>query len=135
MSRVSRIVFPLSIVSRTANSRECFCNCLASAYKYRARSCPERDFHIGNASLAALTAASTSLFPASEIEASFLPLAGLSVLKTLPDFALHHLPLIKSLNLDLCSLSHSSAKSEFSGAGLYSIVSNISVISILFCVI
>jgi hypothetical protein len=61
-----------------------------------------------------------------------VPLAGLSVLKILPDFALHHFPLIKSPNLDLCSLSQSSAKAGFSGAGLYSIVSNISIIFIYF---
>ena len=69
-------------------------------------------------------------FPASEIEASFFPFAGLSVGKTFLDLALHHFPLMKSANFDLCASSHSNAKAGFSGAGLYSIELYIFVILI-----
>src|SRR5579859_1574650 len=76
MSRVSRIGLPLSSDSSTASSREFFWTWRASAYKYRARTCPGVVLHDSKAVRAARTAASTSAVDACMIFARGLPVAG-----------------------------------------------------------
>ena len=76
MSRVSRMLLPLSIDSSTASSRELRCTARASAYRYRARPCPPRAVQAGSALRAAFTAASTSRFEPSDTSAITLPVAG-----------------------------------------------------------
>ncbi len=98
MSRLSRIGLPLSIVSSTARRRECFCTCLASAYRYRARACGVSACHAGKALRAALTAASTSASDPCATLAILSPVEGSAVSKYCPAAGCNHAPFTKCPN-------------------------------------
>src|SRR5690348_14215258 len=123
MSRVSRIDLPLSRLSSTASSREVFWTSRASAYRWRARACPDKLRHAANAARAACTARSTSGTPAWATRASTSRVAGLIVSKRSPACGTTHCPPMNSPNSPWCALSHSSAGALLSGAGPYAIVS------------
>src|SRR5689334_19290570 len=124
MSRVSRIDFPLSMLSSTASRRECFCTARASAYKWRARACGVSPLQAGSARRAAETAASTSAFVPSVTRAIVFDVDGLMTSNVRPGSV--HAPSMKCPNTRSCFASHPSTSLSLSGAGPYSIVLKIS---------
>src|SRR5881396_1575293 len=126
-SRVSRIDLPLSRLSSTASSRECFWTARARAYKWRARAWPDSADQEGNAWRAAATAASTSAWPAWVTRASRAVVAGLMTSNPASLVPLVQRPPMKSPNAPSCRAIHSSAGLSLSGAGPYAIVSKISL--------
>ena len=98
MSRLSRMGLPLSIVSRTASRRECFCTCRARAYKYRARSWQLSACHAGKAFRAASTAAFTSSMLPLATSASVSPVEGSLVVWYSPLAGFTHAPPMNSSN-------------------------------------
>src|SRR5881296_813746 len=125
-SRVSRIDLPLSRLSSTASSRECFWTARARAYKWRARAWPDSADQAGNALRAAATAASTSAWPAWVTRASRAVVAGLMTSNPASLVPLVQRPPMNSPNAPSCRAIHSSAGLSLSGAGPYAIVSKIS---------
>ena len=132
MSRVSRMGLPLSSVSSTARKRACFCTCRAKAYRNRARTWPGSAAHPGKAARAAATASSTSWGRAWTTVAKVLPVAGFTVGKEAASGGLRHWPLIKRPKPSLCRASHCLTGPSASGAGPYSMVSRMRLISTAF---
>ena len=116
MSRVSRIGLPLSNVSSTAKSRECFWTARASAYRWRARAWPGSAAHAGKAPRAAATAASTSAGPPWDTRASGRAVAGFTVSNSAP-LPGAHFPPMNSPNSPPWRAIHCNACASLSGAG------------------